>query len=93
MAGTSALRYTRKMNARAKELLEEVMHLPAEDREAFAANLLERLDGPEDSRSDAELAEELDRRTEAALKPEWTGNAWDEARSDIEQSLRSSRQR
>ncbi len=76
------------MNARAKQLLDEVLDLPAEDRDAFAAKLLEKLDAPPDTRSDQEWAVELERRAAEADHPSWRGHTWDEVRAVVERSLR-----
>ncbi|NOU26982.1 MAG: addiction module protein [Polyangiaceae bacterium] len=76
------------MNARAKQLLDEVLDLPAEDRDAFAAKLLEKLDAPPDTRSDKEWAVELERRAAEARDPSWRGHSWDEVRTEVERSLR-----
>ncbi|NOU26775.1 MAG: addiction module protein [Polyangiaceae bacterium] len=83
------------MNARAKQLLDEVLDLPAEDRDAFAAKLLEKLDAPPDTRSDQEWAVELERRAAEARDrvpasgdPSWRGHSWDEVRAEVERSLR-----
>lgn len=79
------------MNVRAKQLLDEVLDLPTEEREAFAAKLLEKLEAPPDPRTDAEWAAELERRTTAALDPKWKGRTWDEVRAEVERTLRASR--
>ncbi|MFO0734699.1 MAG: addiction module protein [Labilithrix sp.] len=76
------------VNARAQKLLDEVLELPAEDRDAFAAKLLEKLDAPPDTRTDEEWAVELERRAAEALDPNWRGRSWDEVRAEVERSLR-----
>jgi putative addiction module component (TIGR02574 family) len=83
--------YTSRVNARAKRLLDEVLELPAEERDAFAAELLQTLDGPPDVRTDDALADEIQRRAEEALKSDWKGHTWEEVRSEVERSLRESR--
>ena len=80
-----------EVNPRSKQLLQEVLDLPAEEREAFAAELLENLEAPPDERTDAEWATELERRTQEALKSDWKGHTWEEVRADVERSLRDSR--
>ena len=79
------------VNARSKQLLQEVLDLPAEERDAFAAKLLENLDSPPDTRTDAEWATELERRVQEALESDWKGHTWEEVRADVERSLRDSR--
>ena len=76
---------------RAKQLLDEVLDLPAEEREAFAAKLLETLDAAPDARTDAEWAAELERRVAETLDPNWKGRTWDEVRAEVERTLRASR--
>lgn len=81
------------MNARTKELLEEVLDLPAEERDAFAAKLLETLEAAPDTRTDEEWAKEIERRADEALDPAWQGRSWEETRDAAEQRLRASRGR
>jgi putative addiction module component (TIGR02574 family) len=76
------------VNARAQKLLDEVLELPDEERDAFAAKLLERLDAPPDTRTGEEWAVELERRAAEALAPSWRGRSWDEVRAEVERSLR-----
>lgn len=85
------LGYTGGVNVRAKQLLDEVLDLPAEEREAFAAKLLETLDAAPDARTDAEWAAELERRLAETLDPNWKGRTWDEVRAEVERTLRASR--
>ena len=65
-----------------------MLELPAEDRDAFAAKLLEKLDAPPDTRTDEEWAVELERRAAEAFDPGWRGRSWDEVRAEVERSLR-----
>lgn len=81
------------MNARAKQLLDEVLELPPEEQDAFAAKLLEKLEAAPDARTDEEWAKEIDRRAAEALDPAWRGRTWEEVRAAAEQSLRTSRGR
>ena len=81
------------MNARAKQLLDEVLELPPEERDAFAATLLEKLDAAPDARTDEEWATEIERRAADALDPAWRGRSWEEVRAAAEQRLRASRGR
>ena len=83
--------YTLCMNARSKRLLDEVLELPTEERNAFAAELLENIEAPPDTRSGAEWAAEIDRRAKEALDPNWKGHSWEEVRADVQRSLRDSR--
>lgn len=82
------LRYGLRVNARAKKLLAEVLELPAEDRDAFAAKLLAELDAPPATRTDEEWAAELERRAGEVRDPNWCGLTWDEVRAEVERSLR-----
>ncbi|MBS2019609.1 MAG: addiction module protein [Deltaproteobacteria bacterium] len=91
LARSRILRYLFDVNARAQKLLDEVLELPAEERDAFAAKLLERLDAPPDMRSDEEWAAELERRAAEALDPNWRGRSWDEVRAEVERSMRAPR--
>jgi hypothetical protein len=81
------------VNARAKQLLDEVLELPAEERDAFAAKPLEKLEAAPDARTDEECAKEIERRSAEALDPAWQGRTWEEVRAAAEQSLRASRDR
>lgn len=53
--------------------------------------LLDQLDAAPDSRSDAEWAAEIPRRSAEALDPNWTGRSWEDVRAEIERGLRASR--
>jgi putative addiction module component (TIGR02574 family) len=81
------------VNARAKQLLDEVLELPPEERDAFAATLLEQLEAAPDARTDEAWAQEIERRAVEALDPAWQGRTWDEVRAAVEQRLRTSRGR
>jgi putative addiction module component (TIGR02574 family) len=79
------------VNARAKQLLDEVLELPPEERDAFAAKLLEKLEAAPDQRTDEEWAKEIDRRSAEALDPAWRGRTWEEVRAAAEKRVRTSR--
>jgi putative addiction module component (TIGR02574 family) len=81
------------VNARTKQLLDEVLELPADERDAFAAELLEKLDAAPDPRTDEEWAKEIERRSSEAVDPVWRGRTWEEVRASAEQRLRASRGR
>jgi putative addiction module component (TIGR02574 family) len=81
------------VNARTQKLLDEVLNLPADERDAFAAQLLAQLDAPQDSRTDETWAVELERRATEATRPEWRGRTWDEVRAEVESSLKVNRSR
>jgi putative addiction module component (TIGR02574 family) len=79
------------VNARAKQLLDEVLELSTEERDAFTAELLRSLDAPPDSRTDRDWAVEIDRRAAEALRDDWRGHTWDEVRAAAEERIRRSR--
>lgn len=79
------------MNARAQQLLDEILELPAEERDAFAAKLLEKLEAAPDARTDEEWAMEIERRSAQALDPAWQGRTWEDVRAAVEQRLRARR--
>jgi putative addiction module component (TIGR02574 family) len=91
VADTLVTDYAWRVNVRAKRLLDEVLELPVEERHAFAAKLLENLEAPPDTRTDAEWAAEIDRRAREAAEPGWKGHSWEEVRAEVERSLRASR--
>jgi len=76
------------MNVRSKKLLEEVMELPVDEREEFAADLLAQLGAPLDARTDEEWSAEIERRARGALTPGWKGATPDEVRVRVESALR-----
>ena len=92
IAGGAVTGYTQSVKTRTKQLFDEVLELPAEERNAFAGKLLENLEAPPDTRTDAEWAAELERRAREAVKPDWKGHSWEEVRADVERSLRDSRE-
>ena len=82
------VRYPSGVSARTDKLLEEVLEPPEEEREAFAAKLLEKRGAPSDGRTDEAWARELERRVDEVRDPSWRGSTWDEARAEIERGLR-----
>ena len=76
------------MNVRSKKLLDEVMELPVDEREEFAADLLAHLGAPLDNRTDEEWSAEIERRARGALAPDWRGATPDEVRTHVESVLR-----
>ena len=86
-----AIRYNALVNARAKQLLDEVLELSPEERDAFTAELLRNVDAPVDAMTDREWAAEIDRRATEAMSSDWKGHTWEEVRAAVEQSMLRSR--
>ncbi len=71
------------------ELLEQALELPAGDRLALAAELLESVEGPEDAQWTAAWASELDRRVRELDAGTVTGIPWEQVKSEMVSRLRS----
>ena len=78
------------MTERTRELLREVLALPAEDRAGVAAELLASLDDTDVDTDDIEAAwgAEIERRARRVLAGESEGVAWEEVRRLAEAELR-----
>lgn len=69
------------MNARVDHLLDEVLGLPAEERSAVAAALIDSSEGSADASVSEAWKRELLRRREALRLGTTAGVPWDEARA------------
>jgi len=69
------------MNARVDHLLDEVLGLPAEERSAVAAALIDSLEGTEDASVPEAWKQELLRRREALRSGASPAVAWSGARA------------
>jgi len=83
------------MNARARQLLDELLHLPAEDRALIAQELDASLE--EDDATPEEIekawAEEIERRVANVLEGRSTGRPAPEALAEIRARLHAARAR
>jgi len=75
--------------AEVKELLNEALKLPPDDRASIAVELLESLEPAPEGKADLEAAwaAEIQRRARRVLRSESGGASWDEARRRIEANL------
>lgn len=75
------------MNARARQLLDELLHLPAEDRALIAEKLTASLGDEEDDASPEEIekawATEIERRADEVLAGRSRGHPADEVFADL----------
>ena len=69
-------------------LLADALRLPAEDRLALAAELLDSVEGPADVEWDAAWLEELDRRAQSVVDPTQLED-WATVRQRLLDELRS----
>jgi putative addiction module component (TIGR02574 family) len=69
------------MNARVDHVLDEVLGLPAEERSAVAAALIDSLEGSEDRSVSDAWKQELLRRRDALRSGAVSGVPWSEARA------------
>lgn len=80
------------MSTQARQILEEALRLPLDDRADVAAELLRSLDEAESTLSQDEVqrqwAEEITRRANRALRGESVGRDANEVLSSIESKLR-----
>jgi hypothetical protein len=78
-------------NARAKQLLQEVLELPPEER-AHSRRSSSRSSTPRPTRGRTPIgAKEIERRSGQALDPAWHGRTWEEVRAEVELTLRRPR--
>lgn len=69
------------------KLLEEALRLPPEERAAFAAKLIESLDGEQvDADAEAAWAAEIERRVQAIKAGTAQTIPWEEARARIQKA-------
>lgn len=71
------------MNARVDHLLDEVLGLPAEERSALAAALVDSLEGTDDASVSAAWRQELLRRREALRSGAAKAVPWADARARL----------
>jgi putative addiction module component (TIGR02574 family) len=71
------------MNARVDHLLDEVLGLPADERSAVAAALIDSLEGSEDRSVSEAWKQELLRRRDALRSGAISGVPWSEVRARI----------
>jgi putative addiction module component (TIGR02574 family) len=71
------------------ELLQRALQLPADDRLALAAELLESVEGPEDPKWAAAWAAELDRRVSELDSGAAKAIPWEQVKSETLGRLRS----
>jgi putative addiction module component (TIGR02574 family) len=69
------------MNARVDHLLDEVLGLPADERSAVAAALIDSLEGSEDASVSEAWKQELLRRRDALRSGASLASPWTEARA------------
>ena len=68
------------MGSRARKVLEEALHLPADERAGVVEALLESLDGPSDAGADEAWREEVKRRLQEVREGTVDLVPWDEVR-------------
>lgn len=71
------------MNARVDHLLDELLGLPAEERSAVAAAIIDSLEGSDDASVSQAWQAELRRRREALRSGAVTAVPWSEARARL----------
>ncbi len=75
------------MSEAARKIIEQALALPEEDRLAVAAELIDSVEGPEESAWAGSWSDELDRRVAEADRTGDRGRPWDQIRSDILERL------
>jgi len=68
------------MSRTLKEILDQALELPAQDRAQLAAELLASLEPPGDLDHEAAWAAEIERRARRVLAGESSSTPWEEAR-------------
>jgi len=78
------------MSSSAKKLIDEALKLPQEERSQVISELLHSLHStnPDDSRSDKDWIDEVERRARAALAGSRAAS-WEQARSQVAKRLRN----
>jgi putative addiction module component (TIGR02574 family) len=71
------------MTRAARQLLDEALSLPEDERAALATELLASLDGPADAGWEASWLAEIDRRVSAARQRGIPASEWADVRSRI----------
>jgi putative addiction module component (TIGR02574 family) len=73
----------------ATDLLQQALQLPAEERLALASELLESIEGPENSEWSAAWAAELDRRVRDLENGSAKTIPWEQVKAEIQARLRA----
>jgi putative addiction module component (TIGR02574 family) len=73
----------------ANDLLQRALQLPADERLALATELLESVEGPENSNWAAAWATELDRRVRELENGTATTIPWEHVKAEIQARLRA----
>lgn len=71
------------MTGSARELLQDVLALPEDERLELASQIIASVDGPHDADWESAWLGELDRRTEAAKARGETASEWIDVRARI----------
>jgi len=75
------------MSRTLRKIADDALALPAEDRLALAAELIDSVEGPEDPEWAAAWSAELDRRVAEADRTGNRGRPWDEVRAELLERL------
>lgn len=75
------------MSRALRKIIDEALALPEQDRLTLAAELIDSVEGPEDTEWSAAWSAELDRRAAEAERTGDHGRPWDEVRSELLERL------
>ena len=71
------------MSENARQILEEALRLPVEERAAVVAELIASMDGEPDADAEQAWAVEIERRAQRALRGESAGRGWEAIRDEV----------
>ena len=72
------------MSETARQILEEALRLPLDQRATVIAELIASMDGEPDADAEQAWAAEIERRARRALRGESSGRDWSSVRSDLD---------
>jgi len=72
------------MSETARQILEEALRLPLDERAAVIAELIASMDGEPDADAEQAWAAEIERRARRALRGESAGRDWSSVRADMD---------
>ena len=72
------------MSETARQILEEALRLPLDERATVVAELIASIDGEPDADAEQAWAIEIERRARRALRGESAGRDWPSVRADLD---------
>ena len=75
------------MTKESRELLQQALRLPVQERAKLAVELIASVDGEADANAEAAWAKEIERRAENVLSGRSSGEPWEDVKARIERDI------